>query len=154
MNNIVLISGGFDPVHSGHIQLIKEASKYGNVVVLLNSDEWLRKKKGKEFLPYKERKIIMGAIKSVISVISFDDSDNTCIDGIRKAILNYSSNKIIFANGGDRNDNTTPEIKFCEDNNVKTIWGIGGTNKANSSSLDLSLILSTSNPIFVKRSTT
>ena len=59
MNDIVLISGGFDPVHSGHIALIQEASKFGDVVVLLNSDQWLCKKKGKEFLSYEERKIII-----------------------------------------------------------------------------------------------
>jgi len=87
MDNIVLVSGGFDPIHSGHIKLIKEASKYGDVVVLLNSDRWLREKKGKEFLSYNERKIIMGSLKNVIDVISFDDSDKTCINGIQKAIL-------------------------------------------------------------------
>ena len=72
MNDIVLVSGGFDPVHSGHIRLIQEASELGDVVILLNSDNWLRAKKGKEFLPYKEREIIMSAIKKVIDVISFD----------------------------------------------------------------------------------
>ena len=84
MKNIVLISGGFDPIHSGHIALIQEASKYGDVVVLLNSDEWLRQKKGKEFLSFKEREIILSSIKNVIEVIEFDDSDKTCIDGIKK----------------------------------------------------------------------
>ena len=134
MKNIILVSGGFDPLHSGHIKLIQAASKYGDVVVLLNSDKWLCKKKGKEFLPYSERKIIMGAIKSVIDVISFDDLDKTCIDGIKKAISKYSSQKIKFANGGDRNDHTTPETIFCERNGIDTIWGIGGNNKSNSSS--------------------
>ena len=134
MKDIVLVSGGFDPVHSGHIKLIQEASKYGEVVVLLNSDKWLRKKKGKEFLPYNERRIIMGAIKSVIDVISFDDLDKTCIDGIKKAISKYPSQKIKFANGGDRNDKTTAETIFCEKNNIDTIWSIGGNNKSNSSS--------------------
>ena len=134
MKNIILVSGGFDPLHSGHIKLIQEASKYGEVVVLLNSDKWLRKKKGKEFLPYKERRIIMGAIKSVIDVISFDDLDKTCIDGIKKAISKYPSLKIKFANGGDRNDKTTPETIFCEKNNIDTIWGVGGNVKSNSSS--------------------
>ena len=134
MKDIILVSGGFDPVHSGHIQLIQEASKYGKVVVLLNSDNWLREKKGKEFLPYRERKIIMGAIKSVIDVISFDDLDKTCIDGIKKAISKYPSQKIKFANGGDRDDKNTLEITFCEKNNIDTIWGIGGSNKSNSSS--------------------
>ena len=134
MNNIVLVSGGFDPVHSGHISLIKEAANYGDVVVLLNSDEWLCTKKGKEFLPYKEREIIMGSIKKVIDVISFDDSDTTCIDGIRKVINKYPNRKLKFANGGDRNDKTTPETKFCEDNDVETLWEIGGIVKKNSSS--------------------
>ena len=134
MKNIILVSGGFDPVHSGHIKLIKEASEYGEVIVLLNSDKWLIEKKGKEFLSYNERKVIMGFLKNVIDVISFDDSDKTCIDGIKKTILKYPSRSIKFANGGDRNNSTTPETIFCEKNNVETIWGIGGNNKANSSS--------------------
>ena len=134
MKDIVLISGGFDPVHSGHIKLVLEASKYGDVVVLLNSDQWLRKKKGKEFLPFNERQIIMSALKNIIDVISFNDSDKTCIDGIQKAIKKYPKQNILFANGGDRNNDTTPEGNFCKENNIKTIWGIGGENKSNSSS--------------------
>jgi len=136
MNDIILVSGGFDPIHSGHINLIKDASKHGDVVVLLNSDAWLIQKKGKEFLPYGERKIIMNALKNVIDVISFDDSDQTCVEGIRKAIEKYPNQKIKFANGGDRNDNTSPlpEKVYCEQNKVKVLWGIGGDNKANSSS--------------------
>ena len=92
------------------------------------------KKKGKEFLPFSERKIIMSALKNVIDVINFNDSDQTCINGIVKAIEKYPNQNILFANGGDRNHNTTPEGNFCTKNNVKTIWGIGGENKSNSSS--------------------
>ena len=134
MNDLILVSGGFDPVHSGHIALIEEASKYGDIIVLLNSDDWLRNKKGKEFLPFKERKIIMGSIKKVIDVLSFDDSDNSCIDGIKKAILKYPNHKIKIANGGDRNEQNTPETKFCNNNNIENLWGIGGNQKSNSSS--------------------
>jgi cytidyltransferase-like protein len=134
MKNIVLVSGGFDPIHSGHIKLIQDASNYGDVIVLLNSDNWLRNKKGKEFLSFYERDIILNSIKNVIKVISFDDSDKTCIDGIKKIINKYPNQKIIFANGGDRNNSTTPELEFCQQNNIKTIWGIGGEDKANSSS--------------------
>ena len=134
MHNIVLISGGFDPVHSGHIKLIEEASKHGDIVVLLNSDEWLRKKKGKEFLSFKERSIIMNALKNVIDVISCGEVDRTCIDGIKKVIKKYPNQKIKFANGGDRNNNTTPETIFCEENDIDLLWGIGGNNKSNSSS--------------------
>ena len=136
MSSLVLVSGGFDPVHSGHINLIKEASIYGEVVVLLNSDEWLRKKKGNEFLPYFEREIIMQSIKNVKAVLSFDDKDMTCIDGLKKAILKYPNYNIKFANGGDRNETTVPnqETIFCNENNIEILWGIGGNFKANSSS--------------------
>ena len=134
MPNIILISGGFDPIHSGHIKLINDARKYGDVIVLLNSDEWLRNKKGKEFLSYDERKIIMKNIKGVIDVIEFDDSDKTCIDGIKKAKSLYKNNKIKFANGGDRNNETTPEKEFCDKNDIETLFGIGGNDKSNSSS--------------------
>lgn len=134
MPNIILISGGFDPVHSGHIKLINDASKYGDVIVLLNSDEWLRNKKGKEFLSFDERKIIMKNIKGVIDVIEFDDSDKTCIDGIKKAKSLYKNNIIKFANGGDRNNETTPEKEFCDKNDIETLFGIGGNDKSNSSS--------------------
>ena len=134
MSELVLISGGFDPIHSGHISLIQEASKYGEVVILLNSDRWLREKKGKEFLPFNEREIIMKSIKNVIDVLSFNDSDTTVINGIKKAISKYPNHKMRFANGGDRNSESTPEKKFCDENNIETLWGVGGYNKSNSSS--------------------
>ena len=134
MSDIILVSGGFDPIHSGHIKLINDANKFGDVVVLLNSDAWLRNKKGKEFLPFSERKIIMQNIKGVIDVIEFDDSDKTCIDGIQKAKSLFKNNLIKFANGGDRNNNTTPEKDYCDKNNIETLFGIGGNNKSNSSS--------------------
>ncbi len=135
--NIVLVSGGFDPIHSGHIKLIKEAANHGDVIVLLNSDNWLRNKKGKEFLPFEEREIILNSIKNVIDVIPCGNLDKTCVDGIKSVMLKYTKTKILFANGGDRNNNTTPEKLFCDQNNIKTLWGIGGKNKSNSSSLIL-----------------
>ena len=134
MDDIVLVSGGFDPIHSGHIKLIKEASEHGRVVILLNSDQWLRNKKGMEFLPFKEREIIMLALKNVIDVISCGNIDETCIDGIKIAIDKYKNSRIKFANGGDRDNKTTPESIFCNKNNVELLWGIGGNNKSNSSS--------------------
>ena len=134
MPDIVLVSGGFDPIHSGHIKLISEASLHGKVVVLLNSDTWLRNKKGKAFLPINERKIIMESIKNVIDVLEFDDNDKSCIDGIKKAIVKYKNHKIKFANGGDRDSKNTLELKFCTDNKIQTLWGVGGNDKSNSSS--------------------
>ena len=134
MDDIVLVSGGFDPIHSGHIKLIKEASQHGRVVILLNSDQWLQNKKGMEFLPFKEREIIMLALKNVIDVISCGNIDETCIDGIKIAIDKYKNSRMKFANGGDRDNKTTPESIFCNKNNVELLWGIGGNNKSNSSS--------------------
>ena len=137
MPDIILVSGGFDPIHSGHIKLINDANKYGDVVVLLNSDKWLRNKKGKEFLPFSERQIIMQNIKGVLDVLDFDDSDQTCVDGILKAMNIFKNNIIKFANGGDRNNKTTPEKEFCDQYNIETLFGIGGNIKSNSSSLIL-----------------
>ena len=134
MKNIILISGGFDPVHSGHIYLIQDAANHGDVIVLLNSDKWLEEKKGKFFLTFNERKTIMSAFKNIIDVIFFDDSDKTAINGIKKIIDKYPEHKIKFANGGDRNNKTTPEIDFCQKNNIEMIWNVGGNHKSNSSS--------------------
>ena len=132
--DIVLVSGGFDPIHSGHIKLIKEASDYGDVVILLNSDVWLQNKKGKEFLPYNEREIILNSIKNVIDVIPCGNEDMTCIDGIKSATAKYKENNLFFAKGGDRNKNTTPEKLFCDQKKIEILWGMGGNNKSNSSS--------------------
>ena len=134
MNDIIMVSGGFDPIHSGHIKLIEEAGSFGDVVVLLNSDKWLRQKKGHEFLSFDERKTIMSALKKVVDVINFDDDNNNCVNGIEKTIKKYNGRNIKFANGGDRNSDTTPEYEFCKKNNIEMLWGIGGKNKANSSS--------------------
>ena len=78
----------------------------------------------------------MNSIKNVINVISFDDSDKTCLDGIKKALIKYPNHKLKFANGGDRNETTVPnqETIFCNENNIEILWGIGGNFKANSSS--------------------
>ena len=76
----------------------------------------------------------MNSIKNVVDVISFNDDDSTCIEGIKIAINKYPKHNIKFANGGDRNNQTTPEINFCENNKIETLWGIGGNNKSNSSS--------------------
>ena len=134
MSDIILLSGGFDPLHSGHIDLIEEASEYGEVIVLLNSDKWLIKKKGKFFLPFSERSTILMAIKNIIDVVEFNDDNKNCIEGIKKIIKKYPNKKIKFANGGDRNKKNTPEIQFCDKNDIETLWGIGGNYKKNSSS--------------------
>jgi D-beta-D-heptose 7-phosphate kinase/D-beta-D-heptose 1-phosphate adenosyltransferase len=135
MDKIVLVTGGFDPIHSGHIKYLNEARRLGyKLVVGLNSDEWLERKKGNFFLPYEERKTIVEALSYVDYVIDFDDTDNTACDAIEK-ILGDTMDTVVFANGGDRNDTTTPEyLKYKNHPDVEFAFGVGGDYKANSSS--------------------
>ena len=133
-DNIVLVTGGFDPIHSGHISYLKEASRLGSkLIVGLNSDEWLVRKKGNYFLPFKERATILKSIKYVNKVISFDDTDDTANKLIGLA-RTFGKGKVIFANGGDRERNNVPEIDTWGSNpQVEFVFGVGG-NKTNSSS--------------------
>lgn len=134
MKNIVLITGGFDPLHSGHISYINEARKLGDILIIgANSDSWLTKKKGRSFLPWEERATILDAIKGVDRVINFNDDDFTAKDAIRKVRDLFPTDKIIFANGGDRTQTNIPEMDVVDDN-VEFVFGIGGENKKNSSS--------------------
>lgn len=131
---IVVVSGGFDPLHSGHIALMQEAAIRNNVqtiVVLLNSDEWLTRKKGKPFMPFKERQTIIENLSMVGLVMGFDDSDNTAIDGLRSIKSKFPDRKIIFCNGGDRTKENIPEMSV---EGIEFKFGIGGEHKANSSS--------------------
>lgn len=135
MKTYYIVSGGFDPIHEGHIELIKSAyMESDGVIILLNSDDWLRRKKGKEFMTYYTRFVICNNLKGVIDVINFNDEDNTASDGIKKARVKYPNDNLVFANGGDRTQNNIPEIQTCKDCNVTLKFGIGGNTKANSSS--------------------
>ena len=124
----VLVSGGFDPVHAGHIRMIRAAAQYGEVIVIANSDEWLYRKKGFIFMEIERRIEILNAIKGVILVDSVDDTDGTVCEAIRRLKPTY------FANGGDRGKSNTPEQAVCEEIGVKLLWGIGGEEKLQSSS--------------------
>ena len=134
MSRVILVTGGFDPLHSGHIKLLKDARTFNdNVIVGLNSDEWLSRKKGKPFMPYNERKVILEELNCVNKVISFDDKDNSANDAIKQCLEDYYT--IIFANGGDRQEDNTPELNtFENDDRVLFVWGVGGNTKQNSSS--------------------
>ena len=125
----VAISGGFDPIHVGHIRLIQDASQYGDVVVILNSDEWLKRKKGYVFMPYEQRSEILCAMRKVSMALSVDDSDGTVLEALKRIRPDY------FANGGDRGPENTPELVFCLDNGIKPLWGVGGEKTASSSEL-------------------
>jgi D-beta-D-heptose 7-phosphate kinase/D-beta-D-heptose 1-phosphate adenosyltransferase len=124
----IMVSGGFDPVHIGHIRMIMEASKYGDVIVVANSDDWLFRKKGFVFMEFEQRAEILAALKGVIKVSGVDDCDDTVCDAIRTHKPDY------FANGGDRKKHNTPEQAVCKELGVKMLWGVGGDDKANSSS--------------------
>ena len=114
-NNISVVSGGFDPLHSGHISYLNEARKYSDfLIVLLNSDKWLEKKKGKYFLPFNERKEILENMSMVDKVFSFEDDDlGTCKKGLLKIKKLYPDRNLIFCNGGDRNEENIPETVTC-----------------------------------------
>jgi len=134
-DNIVIVSGGFDPVHSGHIEMINEARKLGRVIIALNSDEWLARKKGQPFMNFEERKAVLDQFKNILCVIPFDDSDNTACDAINQALNMFPKSNIIFANGGDRTSGNIPELSRFENNErVSFEFGVGGENKKNSSS--------------------
>lgn len=134
MKKIVLITGGFDPLHSGHIAYIQAAKKLGDILVVgVNSDAWLTRKKGAPFMPLSERTAIIRNIVGVDFVIDFDDSDGSAKRAIWMVRQSYPQDQIIFANGGDRTDKNIPEMDVPDDN-LKFVFGIGGFNKANSSS--------------------
>ena len=103
----------------------------GGIIVLLNSDAWLTRKKGKPFMPFEERKRILESLESVITVIEFDDSDDTCIDGLEQVKAAYPwANRYLFCNGGDRTEDNIPENDV---DGITCLFGIGG-GKSNSSS--------------------
>lgn len=134
---IVVATGGFDPVHSGHIKYLNAAAKLGDLLLVgINSDEWLQRKKGKEFLSFYERSFIIKNLKSVNLTFGFDDADGSAKDAIRHARSFYLNDTIIFVNGGDRTNTNIPEMGV-EDSNLEFVFGVGGEDKANSSSLIL-----------------
>jgi cytidyltransferase-like protein len=133
--NTVLVTGGFDPLHSGHIAYLKSAKELGSYLIVgVNSDEWLSRKKGKPFMPFEERAEIIRNLAMVDEVIAFDDSDNTACDAIKKILetLNIDEH-LIFANGGDRTKDNIPEMEIFHPR-LTFEFGVGGENKKNSSS--------------------
>ena len=132
---IIIVSGGFDPLHSGHIEHFKAAKELGDVLVVgLNSDDWLTRKKGKPFMPIDERLSIIRELKVVDLALRFNDDDNSSRDLIKKILEMYKSD-VVFANGGDRTHDNIPEVEQFKDNpRVSFEFGVGGEDKKNSSS--------------------
>lgn len=134
----VLVTGGFDPIHSGHISYIKNAKRHGDVLIVgLNSDEWLIRKKSNFFMEWNERASILKELSCVDDVITFDDSDGSALDAIEQCLDKYDS--VVFANGGDRIKTNIPEMKrLANDERVEFVFSVGGSEKLNSSSKILS----------------
>ena len=131
---ISLVTGGFDPIHSGHIRYFERAKDLSDYLVVgLNTNEWLTRKKGQYFLPWVERADIIRHLDMVDAVISWDDIDDSACGAIAKCL--EISEKVIFCNGGDRGKDNTPEVKgYGDDTRVQFEYAIGGEEKANSSS--------------------
>ena len=130
---IIIVSGGFDPIHSGHIAYFKAARALGDVlIVALNSDEWLKRKKGKFFMPFDERMSIIENFTMVDAVIDFIDDDmGSCCDALVRVKEMYPEDEIIFCNGGDRTQKNIPEMSVS---GIHFQFGVGGDDKKNSSS--------------------
>ena len=130
---VILVSGGFDPLHSGHIAYFKSAKDLGDLlVVALNSDEWLINKKGNFFMPFDERKVIIENLSCVDSVIDFEDDDlGSATNALIKVKELYPNDDISFANGGDRNKGNIPEMSV---DGIDFVFSVGGDDKKNSSS--------------------
>ncbi len=134
MTKIVLCTGGFDPVHSGHLAYFKAARALGDrLIVGLNSDAWLTRKKGQPFMPLQERLALVGNLNMVDEVITFSDEDGSSLDAIRVVRARYPAADIVFANGGDRTQENIPEMSV-QDSKVTFEFGVGGEDKRNSSS--------------------
>ena len=138
-NTIIILSGGFDPVHKGHVRMFKAAKFFPAIVIVgLNSDNWLTRKKGKPFMDWNERKEILEVMSCIDFVYSFDDDDNSACALIEKVKEDYKDKakfKLCFGNGGDRTDENSPEVNFCIKNDIEMLWGIGGGKIQSSSDL-------------------
>ena len=135
---IIVVSGGFDPLHSGHINMFKQANELGPIWLLLNTDEWLQKKKGYIFLSYKEREIILTSNRFIDRVIKATDKDDTVVNNLKEFVNNDL--EFAFANGGDRIPTTTPEMAYCLEHNIPMLFNIGGTKTESSSKIIRNLL--------------
>lgn len=134
--DIILLSGGFDPPHVGHARMVRSAATIGRkVVVGVNSDDWLTRKKGYVFMPFEERKEMMESLAGVNIARGFDDKDNTACDLLMWSRATWPKHSIAFGNGGDRNMDNVPEQYTATELNIQMVWGVGGVKAQSSSTL-------------------
>jgi D-beta-D-heptose 7-phosphate kinase/D-beta-D-heptose 1-phosphate adenosyltransferase len=120
-----MLSGGFDPLHTGHLNMIRKASMYGSVIIALNSDDWLIRKKGYFLQSFEERKALLENLRHVFSVVSVDDTDGTVLKALEEYRPTY------FGNGGDRKADNTPEVSLCNKLDIDCIWNLGDPSTDN-----------------------
>ena len=125
----VLVSGGFDPLHVGHLDLIEAAHKIGEVIVALNSDDWLLYKKGYVFISWEDRRRLLLALKLIVAVVPVSDSDGT----VSAALREFKPD--IFANGGDRKGANPKEAATCVAFGISQVFNVGGAKIASSGDL-------------------
>ena len=134
--DVIVLSGGFDPMHVGHLRMIQESAKMAEIVIAgVNSDEWLMRKKGYVFMPHEERVEMVQGTRGVSKAMAFDDDDNSACDLLRRVRALWPNFKVAFANGGDRTSDNIPEIPVADELGVHLIWGVGGGKVQSSSDL-------------------
>ena len=135
-SQVVAVSGGFDPVHVGHVRMVNEAKKLagpnGKLIVILNNDNWLKAKKGFVFMNERERKEIMQSLKNVDQVILTDHKKNPKDMSVCDTLIKIKPH--IFANGGDRTKKNIPELDLGIEWGMKMAFGVGKGGKVQSSS--------------------
>jgi D-beta-D-heptose 7-phosphate kinase/D-beta-D-heptose 1-phosphate adenosyltransferase len=130
---VVMVSGGFDPVHVGHLDMFKEAKELGDeLVVVLNNDNWLKLKKGHTFMSEQDRKEIIESFKFVDRVLITSHEPNTKDISVCRELELLKPN--IFANGGDRKEDNIPEYELCKRLGIEMVFGVGKKGKIRSSS--------------------
>ena len=133
---IAIVSGGFDPIHPGHIMMMEECKKFSDYLIVgLNSDVWLTRKKGNFFMDMKHRSYVVSRLKVVDETMEFNDNDNSASDLLKKVVEKYPGTKVVFANGGDRSDpSKVRELEIAEKLKIELKFGVGGNHKESSSS--------------------
>ena len=132
--DIMILSGAFDPLHVGHIRLIQHARDMAALVVVgVNSDPWVTRKRGRVLTRFQERCELVASIRGVTSAVGFDDGDDTAVALLKMVCRLSPGAKIAFGNGGDRTSTNVPEVEICKELGVDLVWGVGGDRVESSS---------------------